>query len=281
VRLHGGPALRDGPGLVEDDGIDRPAPLQRLAALDEHAELRPAAGGDHHRGGHREPHRARARDDEHRHRRHQRVQVRRRRTEIEPHDEGGDGDAEHRRHEYRGHPVGQPLNRRLASLGLLHQPDDPREHRVGAHPVHPEAERAVPVERRSGHRIARTLRDRDRLAGEHGLVHVARPVEHDPVGRHRLARADQRLVARAEHGERYLLLATRADHPRGGGPKPDEAANGAGRLPPGPRLEQVPEQHQRDDPDHRLEVDVGLDAAHGEPAREQRDGRAVDERPAA
>ena len=43
--------------------------LQRLAALDQHAELRALAGRDHHRRRHGKPHRARTGDDQHRDRR--------------------------------------------------------------------------------------------------------------------------------------------------------------------------------------------------------------------
>ena len=72
-------ALGQRAGLVEHDGVDRRQPLERLAALDQHAGRGAASAGDHHRGRHRQPHRARAGDDQHRDRRRQRRGERRRR----------------------------------------------------------------------------------------------------------------------------------------------------------------------------------------------------------
>ena len=68
-----------------------------------------------------------------------------------------------------------------------------------------------------------------------------------------------------------------AKDPRGGGPEPDQTPDGARRLPLGPGLEQVAQQHQRDDPGHRLVVHVRLDASRGEPVVEQRHGGAEKE----
>ena len=58
-----GPAHRQGAGLVEDDGVDAMRDLERLAALDEDAGLRSAAGADHDGRRRRKAHRARAGDD--------------------------------------------------------------------------------------------------------------------------------------------------------------------------------------------------------------------------
>ena len=136
--LHGGPSFRHGSGLVEHHRIEPPASLQRLAAFDQDAELRAAAGRDHHGGRNREPHGAGTGDDQHRDRGDQGLEVRRLGSEHEPQHEGRDRDRDHHRHEDGGDPVGETLDRRLRSLRLLHQPDDAGEDGIRAHPLHPE-----------------------------------------------------------------------------------------------------------------------------------------------
>ena len=59
------PAGGDRAGLVEHDRVDRPRRLQRLVALDEHAQLRAAAGRGQQRGRGGQAERARAGDDQH------------------------------------------------------------------------------------------------------------------------------------------------------------------------------------------------------------------------
>ena len=63
------PPGRDRAGLVEHDGVDATGGFEHLRALDQDAELRPAAGADEQRGRRGETERARAGDDEHRDRR--------------------------------------------------------------------------------------------------------------------------------------------------------------------------------------------------------------------
>ena len=105
---------------------------------------------------------------------------------------------DHHRHEDGGDPVGQPLDRRLGALRLLHQPDDLRQHRVRPHPRDLEMEGAVPVERGADDPVAGSARHRHRLAGEHGLVHVARAFEDHSVGGDLLAGTDDASSPSAE-----------------------------------------------------------------------------------
>ena len=53
------------------------------------------------------------------------------------------------------------------------------------------------------------LAHRHRLAGEHRLVHVARAVEDDAVGRHGLAGPHDHFVTRPKRRERHLFLRRR------------------------------------------------------------------------
>ena len=72
-----------------------------------------------------------------------------------PADEGQQGQAEHHRHEDGGDAVGQALHRRLGALRLLHQADDPGQHRVPAHPRGLDPQQARAVDRGADHRVAR------------------------------------------------------------------------------------------------------------------------------
>ena len=108
----------DRAGLVEHDRVDPAGALEHLRALDEDAELRAPAGADQQRRRRGQAERARAGDDQHgdgggeRRRRHRPCRRARQpsvATAMTMHD----------RHEDGRDPVGQPLHRRLAGLGLL------------------------------------------------------------------------------------------------------------------------------------------------------------------
>ena len=99
--------------------------LQGLAALDQDAVLGAAAGADHDRGRSGQPQGAGAGDDQHGDEGDQAmVQPGLRRRQVEPDDKGRDGNADDHRHEDAAITIRQPLNGRLAALGLLHQPHD-------------------------------------------------------------------------------------------------------------------------------------------------------------
>ena len=205
------------------------------------------------------------------------MQVRGRRPEVEPGHERDHGDRQHHRHEHPGDPVGQPLDRRLGALGLLHQADDPGEHGIAPHALDPEPERAVPIECRADHRVAARLDNGmgspvsidsstwlvpSRTMPSAGIVSPGRTTTSSP-GR--------------SCPERHLFLAAVAQHAGRCGTQTDEPADRAGGPSLGPGLEQIAEQDQRDDPVHRLVVDVRLDAVRGEPVIGQRDGGAEEE----
>ena len=58
------PARREGPGLVEHDGVDAARRFERGVPLEEHSEPRPGPRRRNERCGRREPERARASDDQ-------------------------------------------------------------------------------------------------------------------------------------------------------------------------------------------------------------------------
>ena len=128
-----GLASRESAGLVEHDDVQFVGPLQSFAGTDEDAVLRPLACADHDGGGRRQAHGTGTGDDHHRTRRHEQGErdARLRAKEV-PDEEREHGDTEHHRHEDAGDVVGQPLDGRLRSLRLFHQPDDLGEGGVAA-----------------------------------------------------------------------------------------------------------------------------------------------------
>ena len=79
-------ALGQGPGLVDDQGVDLLHQLERFGVLDEDPGVRAAPGADHDRHRRRQSERAGTGDDQHRDRVDQRKAHRRRRTEYRPDD---------------------------------------------------------------------------------------------------------------------------------------------------------------------------------------------------
>jgi hypothetical protein len=127
-----GPALRERPGLVDNQRVDPFHPLQRLGIADQHARLRAAADAHHDRHRRREPQGARAGDDQHRHRRHQAEGETRLGAVERPGREGEQCNADDRRHEPGGHLIGEPLDRRARALRGRDHLHDLGQHRVAA-----------------------------------------------------------------------------------------------------------------------------------------------------
>lgn len=257
-------------GLIDDERVDLREGLERLGVPDQHAGLGAAAGRGHDRDGRREAERAGTGDDQHRDRRDQRIGQHRRRPPDRPGGERQGGDPYHRRHEPAGDGVGELLDWRPRALRRRDHLDDPGEHRVLAGALRLDSQAAGAVDRRAGHRIARDLLDRRRLAGQHGLIDREPAVEHLTVDRDLLARAHAQPVAEANRLERDFLLAPiRPDDAGGLGgeiePRPDRRAGALA----GPQLKDLAEQHQNDDDRAGLEIDPDLAGMVLEAVREQ------------
>ena len=98
------------------------------------------------------------------------------------------------------------------------------------------------------------LVDRDRLAGDHRLVHRGLSGQDDGVDRDLLARPDHDLVADDDLLDRDLGLGAVADDPGGAGLQAEQRADGLAGAGLGPGLEQPAEQDQREDDPDGLEV---------------------------
>ena len=111
---------------------------------------------------------------------------------------------QHNRHEPAGNRIGETLDRSLVSLGLTDHADD-----LGKESGLPDAGRPHPqdaalIDGRAGHRVAGLLLHRQGLAGHHGLVHRAAPVNNLSVHRDSLAGPHQHHVADTNLGGQHL-----------------------------------------------------------------------------
>src|SRR5690606_18257386 len=109
-------------------------------------------------------------------------------------------------HEPAGDRVGEPLDGRLAALGLLDHRDDAREHGVAAHAACLEPERTLTVEGARDDLVTHAPRDRQALPGEHALVDRRAALGDDPVHGDALAGTDDEDVPghHALHGQLHL-----------------------------------------------------------------------------
>ncbi len=229
--------------------------------------------GRHARAGHdgrrcRQAQRAGAGDDQHRHGADQRrLQPH---ADPQPAQQRDQGNHDHRGHEHRRHLVHQPLYRRLGGLGVLHQADDARQHRLGAHGRHLHHNAAIAVDRPARELPARLAQHGQGLAGQHGLVHLGVALMHQPVHRNALARAHHQSVTGHDLGDGHVHLAVAREQMRHLGPQRVQRANRRRGLALGTRLQPLAQQHQGDDHGRGLEVQVRRMARLGRPPQPQR-----------
>ena len=123
---------------------------------------------------------------------------------------------------------------------LLDHGDDPGDHGVGGGPAHPYPQRTGAVEGPGEHLVAGVLRDRQRLAGDRGLIHVAGAGQHLPVRADALTRPHQDHLADLQARRVRQLLAARVVEPGGllGG-QVEQAAHGLGGAVGGHRLQRA------------------------------------------
>ena len=163
-----------------------------------------------------------------------------------PHDERHRSRGGRHVEERGGGAVGERLGARARALCLGDEALDAGQRGVLAHPVDADAQRRVGRHRAGDHAIALTARDRPRLAGDHRLVHVRRPVDDLAVGRNPGARPDQDDIARSQRRDRHRLDRPVPDALGLVGQQLGERLQRPARLADRPHLQPVPEQHDHD-----------------------------------
>ena len=170
------------------------------------------------------------------------------------------------------------LDRSARGLRVLHEAHDLREYTAGAHGRGPYQQRPGAVHRRADHPIARALFDRQRLAGEHRFVERRAAVFDDAVHGHAFTGTHDHAVAHHDLGQRTVDIAVAGPHAGHRGLQRDQPAQGARRLVLRARLQGAAEQHERDDEEDGLVVDVGGHSGPREQIRRGRRDQRIEER---
>ena len=166
-----------------------------------------------------------------------------------------DGARQHNGHKIGCHCVGNFLNRRTAALSGGHHRNDAGKDRVAADLVSHHEKCTGLVERASDHRIARLLFNRHRFAGEHRFLNRAPAFDEPAVHGDFLTRTHSQRVATHHCIQRYFFFVAIPHHPCHRWCQRQEFPNGTSRTTPGPQLQQLPQEHQRDDHCGGLKID--------------------------
>ena len=185
-----------------------------------------------------------------------------------PEQEGGRGHQQHRQGEAAGHAVGEPLNRGLAQLGLLHQEHDAGDGALAAPPQHLELQRSGQVETASREFAAGLDSLGEGFTGEGRGVHRGAALAHQPIHRNAVARKDADPVAGAQtpHPHRPGQPAI---HQQQGllGLEQGQGLDGSAGAVAGPLLQEAAGQHETQE-HHGLVEEAGPAPRRPEPAHQ-------------
>ncbi len=249
--------LRHRPGLVQHHRIDPGHDLERSTLAKQRAHLRSLASADHDRRRRGKPHGTRTGNNQHADRGHKCIIEGWRWTDPQPCRERDCSDENDGRHKNTGDSIRELLNRGLAGLCLFDQPDDLRQHGIGANPGRTKRESTRLVDRATNDfRIAANL-DRNRLTGHHRDIDVTAAIDDDTVDGNSLARSHPDEVVRDHLSDRNFENLPRALDARRLGLQLDQLADRCRRAPLGPGLEVLAGEYQRDDGRGSLEIQVG------------------------
>ncbi len=171
--------------------------------------------------------------------------------------EGQHGHGDDGGHEPAGDPVDQRLDGQLGALGRLDHTHDLRQHGLRAHLLSPKAEGARGVDRAADDFGALDLLDRDRLAGQHGLIDIRAAGQHRTVDRNAFAGPDDDHVAGRDLIDRQFDFRSTPFDAGGLGLERHQTANGLAGLALRARFEPAADEDQGDDHRRRLEIEVG------------------------
>ncbi len=194
--------LREGPGLVEQHGVDGAHALEGQPVLDQDAGAGRQGGGQADDQGDGQPEGVGAGDHQHGDRPHHGVVgLAQRGPRREGQDAGTGGHLE----QQGGEPVGQCLGTRPAGLGLGHQALDPGQGGISSHGPHPDPDGGVGGHGPGHDGVTGALGNGTGLTGDHRLVELGLPLDDFAVGGHPTSRPHQHDVALGELIEAHHL----------------------------------------------------------------------------
>ncbi len=244
-------------GLVEGDHRDLLQALQGFPPPKQNSQFGGASGADHDGGRGRKPHGARACDDQDRDGVHEREGQSRLRTEDCPGSERHRRQRHHGGNEPTGDPVDQGLNRQLRALRPFHHADDLRQNRIGADLRGAKRQSAGLVDSASDHGSAGRLRNRRRLPGDHGFIHIRSALDDVAVDRNLFARPHLNKVAQCDLFDRYVDDVAVALDPGRFGLEADKPLDRFRRPALRPGFKKASQEDQGDDDRRSLVINVG------------------------
>ncbi len=122
--------LRQGAGLIQDNGVQTMGGLEGLSPANQDPVLRALSCSDHDRGGCCQSQGTGTGNDEDSDKVEKGIGERRRWPEEIPGNECDDGYGDHNRYKIACDDIGHPGNRRFRSLGFLNQPDNLGKNRI-------------------------------------------------------------------------------------------------------------------------------------------------------
>ena len=257
-------ALRQRPGLVDDNRRHLLEHLQRFGVPHQNAELRTPSRPHHNRHRRGEAERTGTGDDEHGDGIDQRMDEPRFRSVDRPHAEGDRGNSDHGGNKPPGHLVRETLNGRPRPLRFGDQPDDLGQKRVAADPLRLHHQYAGAIDGAARHFAPRRLLDRDRLTSDHRFIDRGLPFDHDAIHWNALSRTNAQAIAHLHVCERHVLFnAVRADTPRRLWRQTKQSSDGRAGSASGSQFQHLSEKHEHHDDRRRFEVHRDL-AAHAE-----------------
>ena len=249
----GGPAFREGPGFIHDQGVHLVHGFQGSRVPEQDAQGGRLSGGHHHGHGGSQSQCARACHNQDGHGVHQPVRPARLRSPESPDEECEYGDRRHGKDKITRHLVRQPLHGGLCPLGLGHQADDACQHGAVPHFPGRHGEGARGVQRGADQGVSGNVGDGNGFSREHGFVHIAPSVLQDAVHGNLFSRFHPQHVAGLDFFQGNVALHAVGQHEvRRGGGQVHQRPDGFRRAGPGLQFQDLPEQAQGDDDGRRF-----------------------------
>ena len=199
-------------GLIKDHGLNGLGLFQGLTVLDQHPQLGPTAGSDHDRGGSCQAHGAGTGNDQHGNKKAQRSRKFHRSAQI-PDQSGEHRKHHHHRDKVEAYPIGHSGYGGLGALSTLNHADDAGEHSVASRLFHTNMEDAILVQSAAHHPRALLFGNRQTLAGKHGFIDHALPLDDQPVHWNTVTGPDQQQIAGLNLiGQDFFLPLLREQH---------------------------------------------------------------------
>ena len=247
--------------LVEHHSIDLLCYLQTLGILDEDAILGSLADAYHDSSGRGQAQGTRTSNDKHRHHSQEAMGKAIVGCQQVPCHKSDQCYYNNGRNKNGRYLIDQLLNGCLASLGILHHPDDLSQQGVLSYLVRHESESPFLIDGAGIYLRILLLADGNRLATEHTFVHIRLPFAHHSIHGNPLTGFHHHDIALTDSGNRKDAFPLRCQHRHGLGLKTNQLADSSRGIPFGTFLQQASQQDKGNDDTRCFEIDMRFDTS--------------------